>query len=528
MPERPSADRTAEQLLALLNDPILYGAEARHWDASRLDPDVVLKLAQGRQVEFDDPALHEAENAASLRTAAIGYVQQVYFWPGASAYQTLGLEPDASAEAIKDRFRLVMQLVHPDRPDQPVEWPESFAAQANRAYATLRHPESRAAYDRERMEAVRARAMSPMAPMPAARTGAAASVPAQVLPEWLTAGVGGYLRRHPAASAFIALGTVALGVIAASMRDSSDRYLTRETLDAQAVVAVARAPSTDPRAPSVEAASRAVEPAKTAPARGTPATKAEASPSSPPAPPPGTAPVAKANPTTSPRAPPPSAGQGVPRPIPPDRSAVARVEAPPASPSRAIAAPTPPAPVPATAASTSSIASAAKAPTPVVPVQPTAAASAAPAPNGGEAQNVAVATPAPAPSAALPPAAPPLATSEIEAMFAEFVESYERGRLEAFAALFDDNADTNLRHGRAAIRLEYDELFRLSEWRKMKLTRVNWRRQGDRAYANGEMLVRIGWRDGREVEQRVAVDMELVRRDGRAVIAKLSHKLKEP
>jgi hypothetical protein len=34
--------------------------------------------------------------------------------------------------------------------------------------------------------------------------------------------------------------------------------------------------------------------------------------------------------------------------------------------------------------------------------------------------------------------------------------------------------------------------------------------------------VKIGWRDGREVEQRLAVDMELVRRDGRVVIAKLS------
>jgi uncharacterized protein (TIGR02246 family) len=129
------------------------------------------------------------------------------------------------------------------------------------------------------------------------------------------------------------------------------------------------------------------------------------------------------------------------------------------------------------------------------------------------------------PSAA--PASPP-ATVEIETLFADFVDAYERGRADAFAALFDADADTNLRHGRAAIRGEYDELFRLSRWRRMQLTLINWRRIGDRAFAKGEIAVRIGWHDGREIEQRVAVDMELVRRDGRAVIARLVHQSKNP
>ena len=112
--------------------------------------------------------------------------------------------------------------------------------------------------------------------------------------------------------------------------------------------------------------------------------------------------------------------------------------------------------------------------------------------------------------------------AEIEALFANFVDAYERGRLDAFAALFDEDADTNLRRGRAAIRGEYDELFRLSQWRRMQLTRVGWRRVGrPRRLPSGEITVKIGWRDGREVEQRVEVDMELVRRDGRVVIARL-------
>jgi hypothetical protein len=35
-------------------------------------------------------------------------------------------------------------------------------------------------------------------------------------------------------------------------------------------------------------------------------------------------------------------------------------------------------------------------------------------------------------------------------------------------------------------------------------------------------MSKIAWADGREVEQRVAMQMELVRRGGRVVIARLS------
>ena len=69
-----------------------------------------------------------------------------------------------------------------------------------------------------------------------------------------------------------------------------------------------------------------------------------------------------------------------------------------------------------------------------------------------------------------------------------FVDSYDRGRLDAFAALFDDDAGPNQRQGRAAIRSEYDELFRLSGWRRMQLTahRLEARR-ASAPYAKGEI-----------------------------------------
>jgi hypothetical protein len=165
----------------------------------------------------------------------------------------------------------------------------------------------------------------------------------------------------------------------------------------------------------------------------------------------------------------------------------------------------------------------------VKPGAPTAVAGVTTVTPAAVATVAAIAPTAPTAPTATPPAAPAATeptsptTAEIEALFATFVESYDRGRVDAFAALFDDDAESNLRRGRAAIRGEYDELFRLSTWRKMQLTRINWKRAGERTYAKGEIAVRIGWRDGREVDQRIAIDMEMAHRDGRLVITRLSH-----
>jgi hypothetical protein len=56
----------------------------------------------------------------------------------------------------------------------------------------------------------------------------------------------------------------------------------------------------------------------------------------------------------------------------------------------------------------------------------------------------------------------------------------------------------------------------------MDLRSMQWGTHGEQTQANAEAVVRIGWRDGREVEQRVGVEMELVRVEGRTLIARLS------
>ena len=49
---------------------------------------------------------------------------------------------------------------------------------------------------------------------------------------------------------------------------------------------------------------------------------------------------------------------------------------------------------------------------------------------------------------------------------------------------------------------------------------------GERTEANGEIAVRIGWRDGREVEQRIALEMDLMRRGGKTVISRMSQQVR--
>jgi len=548
MPEAISADVTAELLLWYYEEPGRYRAEGRRRDAPVLDSTVVLKLALGRHVDLAKPALGSPETLSTLRAAAGLYVRFLFFRPDATPYQMLGLAPGASPEAIKESFRLLMHLVHPDRQDERAVWPESYAALANRAYGILRNQDSRVQLEREaqaRAAMARARAVNrtaetqrasrmpvPVRPRRGKKRGPLDGV---VLPEWLTAGVGGFAREHPSVTAFTALIGAAVVAVALMVWEQHDGALTRDvdaTADDSGAPSMARFPKLKWLSPAPDTS---MANALANGAGGSGATNRSSLPDTKALPPSVmTAPMAAADvprnaspaieaasaalsrsdatitpsATNSGVAAEPGAASGTEPVAPPQTAAVQ-------PPSLPLTSTTPPAAhtvaahsvVPTSAANT-----VASGPAPVLarietPPTPGIAPSAPPATSSNA------------------PGAPP-ATSEIESLFATFVESYERGRGDVFANLFDIDAEANLRQGRPAIRGEYDELFRLSQWRKMQLTRVNWKRVGDRAFAKGEVTVKIGWRDGREVEQRLALDMELVRRDGRVVIAKLSQQPK--
>jgi hypothetical protein len=495
--------------------------DAQAWREARTlgNLDVVLRLALRLPVEFRDPALRGPAAAAALERDALSCIRQCFFRDEATHYDVLGLAPDASPEAVREHFGLLMRLIHPDRQGAGTVWPESFAARANRAYAVLKVPEARAAYDAElavvrfREQAAHGaasmRARSPaVGPVQGYRRR---PVPAAALPEWLTLDVGGFVREHPVMASMVAIVVGSASIIATLAWENRVASLTRETW----------APAKEQGPPTVvarAAGSNAAMPEPAKPRGGAPAVPTgpsndvTAAPAIEAGPAPSGERSSPSSPATVPAANAAASAEGIDAAraasvaVPAKREAIAprgRDALPPVAEARA-------------AGSVSARTSAADNPEGRVAGGP-AVAAATPAASAVAATAAASAGAETAAATALPPG-----TAEIEAFFAAFVESYEKGRADAFAALFDDDAETNLRRGRPAIRGEYDELFRLSSSRRMQLTRINWRRIGDRAHAKGEILVRIGWHDGREVEQRVAVDMELVRRDGRALIARLS------
>jgi curved DNA-binding protein CbpA len=240
MADPVSAERTAELLLWYLQEPARYRAEGRRRDAPLLDSEIVLKLALGRRVDLGATALRDAQTVALLQDAAALYVRFLFFRPDATPYQTLGLAPGASPATIKESFRLLMQLVHPDRQDARAVWPDSFAALANRAYGVLRNQDARAKFDREaQTRAAMARAMHraaaasaasrmPVVLQPRPRLGGSALLRRMWLPEWLTAGLGGYAREHPATIAFAVLVGVAALAVGTLAWEGKDGWLTRE------------------------------------------------------------------------------------------------------------------------------------------------------------------------------------------------------------------------------------------------------------------------------------------------------------
>jgi hypothetical protein len=129
--------------LRLLADP--HGA--RELGTGRLPSQVieVLKLAARAPDALDQWSARLEVPPDRLVEAAVFFIEQVLMVRDASHYRVLGLEPWASADAVRAHYRWLMHRVHPDRASSG--WHAVLAERVNRAYAVLRNPERRQAYD---------------------------------------------------------------------------------------------------------------------------------------------------------------------------------------------------------------------------------------------------------------------------------------------------------------------------------------------------------------------------------------------
>ncbi|MBW6495236.1 MAG: J domain-containing protein [Burkholderiaceae bacterium] len=137
-----------EQALAFYRAPTDYPELRNPRRALRGDAVNILKIA----LDADPSSVGAPSGIAGIDewvAAARFFVEQVLLSPGADYYRVNGLPRGASAADLRENHRLLIRLLHPDRIKLDPDWQAAAAARANQAYATLRDPLTRAAYDHE-------------------------------------------------------------------------------------------------------------------------------------------------------------------------------------------------------------------------------------------------------------------------------------------------------------------------------------------------------------------------------------------
>lgn len=104
----------------------------------------VLALALGRAV----PEMGvETDEASQVQSGARFFVRAALLRNGADHYTTLGLWPGFSDNELRDHYRLLMRLTHPDFVGNDPSWPADAATRVNKAYEVLSSPVKKAEYD---------------------------------------------------------------------------------------------------------------------------------------------------------------------------------------------------------------------------------------------------------------------------------------------------------------------------------------------------------------------------------------------
>jgi hypothetical protein len=107
----------------------------------------VLQLAGGRVPSSGA----ERVPLPAARQAARFFIRSALLYPDADHYSLLGLDHDVDEAGLKERYRQMMRLMHPDFSGSgtSVHWPEDAASRLNRAYEVLSSPLKRRQYDEE-------------------------------------------------------------------------------------------------------------------------------------------------------------------------------------------------------------------------------------------------------------------------------------------------------------------------------------------------------------------------------------------
>src|SRR5689334_18911888 len=90
----------------------------------------VLQLAAGRSAAGDEQPVNR-----SVMEAAAFFIRAALLFPGATHYAVMGLPARTEPVELKERYRLLMRLIHPDfAATHSQTWPSDAAVRVNRAY----------------------------------------------------------------------------------------------------------------------------------------------------------------------------------------------------------------------------------------------------------------------------------------------------------------------------------------------------------------------------------------------------------
>ena len=136
---QPDARRLNELVPALLDfekRPGRYRLALREPGILFEQPHAVLLLAAGRAVKGLTP-LKPGPQANAVQQAARYFVRAAMLRPNADHYTLLGLTPGFDPQTLRDHYRLMIRLTHPDFAASGEAWPADAASRINIAHDVL-------------------------------------------------------------------------------------------------------------------------------------------------------------------------------------------------------------------------------------------------------------------------------------------------------------------------------------------------------------------------------------------------------
>ena len=467
-----------EQALAYYRAPALLSvASQRPLPEDVLD---LIRLAAGDAAQIAFSAAASGEPPERVQEAAVFFVQQVLFAPGADNERVLGVNPGAPLARTREHYRWLVRWLHPDRNTD--DWHSVYTDRVVRAWQSVKRSGAAggAQDDSGEWPAVAVPA-APDDAAPLARAGASMNTAGRAAPSepLLSARAA---RRLPAfvlgGLALVALSAV--GLLWVQQNAPAPRH-------ALATPPAELAPSADELAVLPMPAPSSADPA---PPEATPSIP-------PPAPTELVGNVIASSPATDAPLP---ASESAPveivssRGAPADRSSALGYSAPAAAP--------PPAPSPAVSAAPSAVSS-----TPAVV-----------ATSAVEAASVPISS---APATAPTPAGPPT-EAEARILLQGFSAAYAAGDINALMRLFTRDA-TNNRGGRDAIAYDYQTLFNQSRRRELQLQPSGWIARGQGAVVLARYEARVTAGLLRTSTTRGDIRFTLATEDGLLKISQVIH-----